>query len=169
MAERPLLTFELATEQDAPALAELRTAAGVRLGEQFGPGPWAVAVTERGALSGLRHAQVLVARRGGDIVGTLRLATKKPWAIDPSYFTEVRRPLYLTDMAVVPDLQGRGIGRALLEEADRVARIWPAEAIRLDAWDAEAGAGGFYAKCGYVNRGHTTYRGNPLVYFERLL
>ena len=36
----------------------------------------------------------------GVIVGTLRLVTKKPWAIDPAYFASVRRPLYLLSMAV---------------------------------------------------------------------
>jgi GNAT superfamily N-acetyltransferase len=163
------LTFGLATESDAPALARLRTAVGERLGERYGPGLWAAMVTERGVLFGLKHARVLVARSGGRIVGTLRLVTKKPWAIDPSYFTAVERPLYLTDMAVAPAEQGRGIGRALLEEAERLAREWPSQAIRLDAWDADAGAGGFYAKCGYRERGRVTYRGNPLIYYERLL
>jgi hypothetical protein len=32
-----------------------------------------------------------------------------------------------------------------------------------------AGAGGFYAKRGYRETGHFTYRGAPLVYYELLL
>ena len=48
-------------------------------------------------------------------------------------------------------------------------RRWPAQAIRLDAFDAEAGAGLFYAKCGYAERGRVTYRNVPLIYYERLL
>ena len=39
----------------------------------------------------------------------------------------------------------------------------------LDAYDAEAGAGGFYARSGFAERGHLVYRGNPLIYYERLL
>jgi GNAT superfamily N-acetyltransferase len=70
---------------------------------------------------------------------------------------------------VDPAQQGRGIGRLLLDEADTVARAFPAQAIRLDAYDAAAGAGAFYAKCGYREVGRVTYRGTPLVYFERLL
>ncbi len=59
------------------------------------------------------------------------------------YFTAAERPLYLTGMAVHPDLQRKGIGRLLLKEAEAVARAWSADAIRLDAFDAEAGAGTF--------------------------
>ena len=40
--------------------------------------------------------------------------------------------IYLTDMAVRPDYQGKGIGRAMLAEAVRIVREWPADAIRLD-------------------------------------
>jgi hypothetical protein len=28
---------------------------------------------------------------------------------------------------------------------------------------------GFFAKCGFVERGHVTYRGTPHVYYELLL
>ena len=112
---------------------------------------------------------VLVGRAGGEIVATLKLATKKPWAIDVAYFTPVRQPLYLLDMAVAPAWQRRGLGREILAEAERVARAWPADAIRLDAYDAPAGAGPFYAKCGYEERGRIAYRGTPLAYYELLL
>jgi len=56
-----------------------------------------------------------------------------------------------------------------LEEAARLARAWPADAIRLDAYDAEAGAGGFYARCGMMEVGRASYRGKPLIYYELLL
>jgi len=36
------------------------------------------------------------------------------------------------------------------------------------AEDAPASAGGFYAACGFSERGRVVYRGNPLVYYEWL-
>ena len=39
----------------------------------------------------------------------------------------------------------------------------------LDAYDAKAGAGGFYARCGFAERGRVVYKGDPLIYYERLL
>jgi len=102
-------------------------------------------------------------------VASLSLGTRKPWAIDTRYFTACARPLYLTAMAVHPDWQRKGIGRQCLREASRIARSWPADAIRLDAFDADAGAGEFYSKCGFREVGRATYREAPLIYFEAVL
>jgi GNAT superfamily N-acetyltransferase len=126
-------------------------------------------VGERGVARDLASNRVLVARRRGQALGTLTLQNKKPWAIDTAYFTRVDRALYLINMAVAPASQRHGVGRALLGEAAAVARAWPAQAIRLDAYDAPAGAGGFYAEAGFREVGRVSYRGVPLVYFELLL
>jgi GNAT superfamily N-acetyltransferase len=163
------LAVTTATAADAAAIAALRTAVAEHLTQQYGKGHWSSAATERGVLRGIKESRVLVARDRTGIVATLRLATKKPWAIDRAYFTSIRRPLYLLDMAVRPDLQRRGVGRNLLAEAKAVATAWPAHAIWLDAYDSPAGAGPFYAKCGYREVGRKTYRGVPLVYFELML
>lgn len=168
------LTFQIATEADAPALVALQNAAAEELTLRYGVGSGAGAVTERGVLFGMRYgdtryARVLLAKRGRQIAGTLRLQTKKPWAIDVSYFTPVKKPLYLVAMAVDPALQRQGIGRLLLKEAEKQARAWAGDAIRLDAFDAESGAGGFYAKCGFRECGRVIYRNAPLIYFELVL
>jgi GNAT superfamily N-acetyltransferase len=135
-------------------------------------GIWSSMGTEKSVLYELRRpkfVKILVARRGVAIVGKLRLATKKPWAIDTKYFSPVERPLYLTSMSVAPDMRGKGIGRQLLQEAATVARAWPGDAIRLDALQGDAGAGPFYAKSGYREVGRVTYKTSPLIYFELLL
>ena len=151
---------------DAEDIAALRTAVAERLTRDFGRGHWSVVATGRGVLHQIRNSRVLVARTSSGLVATLRLATRKPWAIDQSYFADSVRPLYLSDMAVAPDHQRGGIGRRCLAEATRIARAWPADAIRLDAYDSPAGAGEFYAKCGYREVGRATYRKTPLIYFE---
>ena len=109
---------------------------------------------------------MLIGRQRGRLLTVLTLAPKKPWAIDPTYFSPSKRPLYLTDMAVAVRFQGRGLGRQAMLDARRVARAWPADTMRLDAYDAEAGAGGFYAKCSFAERGKVVYRKTPLVYYE---
>ena len=161
--------LEPALPGDSAELARLRTAVADRLTHDFGEGHWSSAVPETAQAGAIRQGGVFVARRRGSILATLRLATKKPWAIDPAYFTKVLRPLYLTDMAVAPDVQRNGIGRVCMAEASRLARDWPADAIRLDAYDAPAGAGPFYEKCGLREMGRVVYRLNPLIYFELVL
>lgn len=157
-----------ATTEDAAAIAALRSAAAEELTRRHGRGHWSHRVTERGALLAVRTSRVLVARRGAELVGTVRLEAKKPWAIDVAYFTAVAKPVYLHDLAVDPAAQGRGVGRRLVEEAKALARRWPSDAIRLDAYDHAAGAGAFYAACGFREVGRVSYRGVPLVYFERV-
>jgi GNAT superfamily N-acetyltransferase len=112
---------------------------------------------------------VFVARAGSEIVGTLRLTTRKPWAIEASCFTPCNTPLYLLAMAITPARQRQGIGKKCLEEARQLARAWPAGALRLDAYDADAGAGSFYARCGFTEVGRASYRETPLIYYELLL
>ncbi|RPJ53102.1 MAG: GNAT family N-acetyltransferase [Acidobacteria bacterium] len=163
------LSIALATEADVEAIAVLRTAAADHLTAEYGHGHWSSATSSRGVSGDLKNSAVLIARSGTDIVGTLRLARKKPWAIDPAYFTTVARPLYLTSMAVHPVSQRRGVGHRLLEAAVDTVRNWHGDAIRLDAYDAPAGAGGFYLKCGFCEVGRVTYRNVPLIYFEFLV
>jgi GNAT superfamily N-acetyltransferase len=140
------LLFGDAMEADASELAALRNEAAKHLTEKFGRGPWSSGCTEKGVLFGMGTSQMIVSRNGHKIVGTLSLATKKPWTIEPAHFTPVRKPIYLTSMFVAVERQRSGIGRRLLERAVEIARAWPSDAIRLDAYDAEAGAGDFYAK-----------------------
>jgi GNAT superfamily N-acetyltransferase len=163
------LNFSIATPADAPALAALHTAASTDLTQRYGTGFWSHVATEKGVLFSMRYARVVIARKGKTIVGTLRLANKKPWAIDVTYFTPVKRAIYLTGMAVLPKLQHQGIGRLLLQKAVEEARAWPADAIRLDAFDADAGAGAFYSRCGFREAAHVVYKKDPLIYFELIL
>jgi len=165
------LTFSDATEADGEAVAALRAGAASSLTARFGPGPWSpparVAALRLGTVPG--RSCVRVGRRDGTVVSALRLQTKKPWAIDVMRFSSAVRPLYLTDMVVDPAHQRLGLGRAALDDAVRMAMAWPADAIRLDAWDAAAGAGLFYERCGYAERGRVVYRGTPLIYYEKVL
>jgi GNAT superfamily N-acetyltransferase len=163
------LTFRRADTPDVAAVLELRTATARDLTRRFGRGHWSIEGSERGVLNDLRISQVWLALHGREAVATFRLSTRKPWAIDASYFTRSTRPVYLTDMAVHPELQRRGIGRQCVEQVVAIVRRWPGDSIRLDAYDAAAGAGDFYARCGFREVGRASYRGNPLVYFEMML
>lgn len=96
----------MATPADAPESTVLHKAVAARLTAEYGIGHWSRGASEAGVLRSIRDSTVLLARRGAIIVGTLRLATKKPWSIDLACFTPAPRPLYLLDMAVLPPLQG---------------------------------------------------------------
>jgi GNAT superfamily N-acetyltransferase len=158
-----------ATPDDVEALVDLHVRVARDLTRRHGRGHWSGEPTVRGILWHLRISRIFVVKGRGRLLATFRLSTRKPWAIDPAYFTAVRRPLYLVDMAVDPAKQRLGLGYACMTRVPAIARAWPADAVRLDAYDAPAGAGGFYARCGYRERGRVTYRGVPLIYFEHVL
>jgi GNAT superfamily N-acetyltransferase len=162
-------SFGFATEKDVPALLTLRLAVDADQARRFGPQRWTTTINEKSVVRGLKTSRVLIARRRGRIVGTLRMEAKKPWAIDLRYFTPVETAVYLHDVDVDPKQQRSGIGRQMIEWAKTVARNWPVDAIRLDAYDGASGGGPFYKKCGFTEVGRAVYRGVPLVYFEFLV
>jgi GNAT superfamily N-acetyltransferase len=168
--EQPLtavqVKLEIATPADAALLASLHAATSKKLTDTHGIGPWSGKISEKSVLMAMRNARVYVARDKDQLIATLTLGTKKPWAIDRKYFSQCHRPLYLTSMAVVPELQRQGVGRLCIDAIKNIAKQWPADAIFLDAYDTAAGAGGFYGKCGFREVGRASYRGAPLVYFE---
>jgi ribosomal protein S18 acetylase RimI-like enzyme len=163
------IQLQLANDDDAPGLVRLREAVNARLAEEFGQGFWCTKLSEQGALSAVRQAQVYVARHRGGIIATLALAARKPWAISLSYFESREKPFYLTNMAVHPEFQRQGLGCEAIHEARRIALASGGDAIRLDAYDVPAGAGLFYAKCGFTEVARAEYRAAPLIYYEMAL
>lgn len=161
------IEFAWAVDADAPAIAALRLATSRELTARFGAGTWSFAAeSEPGVRAELRTSILLLAREGGTVVGTLRLTTRNPWIGHTNFFAPCQRPVYLTSMAILPKRQREGIGRQLLQEARRVAAELGGDRLRLDSYDAPAGAGDFYRKCGFreVHRG--SYNGTPLIWFE---
>ena len=169
LTQRIRLSFVVATATEASLVAVLRGRAAHDLTMRYGPGHWSGEATASGVVAGMMDSRIVIARAGAVVVATYRLSAVRPWAMQDACFTPGEHPLYLTDMAVLPDLQGRGIGRRCLANAVRCAREWPAGAVRLDAYDTAAGAGLFYEKCGFQEVVRLIHRGVPLVYYERLI
>jgi GNAT superfamily N-acetyltransferase len=162
----PTIAIGVAEPADAPGITRVLGRAAEDLTARYGKGHWSHGPSEPGVVRAIASCRVLAAKQNDEAIGTLALATKKPWAIDRAFFEECKRPLYLIDMAVDPAHQRRGVGRQLIEEAKSVARAWPAGAIWLDAYDFEGGAGAFYERCGFREVGRATYRTVPLIYYE---
>lgn len=163
------IKLQLATPDDVADLIALNTAMVERLRADFGEGYWVTKATEKGTLFAMRRSNVYIARYRKKLIARVGLSTRKPWAIDTKYFAPCKQPLYLNSMAVHPSVQRGGVGRQCIDEAIKIAKEWPADAIRLDAWDAAVGAGEFYSKCGFKEVGRATYRTAPLIYYEMLL
>ena len=166
--EQPL-AFRVARREDAAAVHAIRVAAADELTHRHGDGRWARVTPERILRKHIASKNVHVAECG-EALATYALKRRRIGFYDPAWFAHPGDDaIYLTDMAVRPDIQRRGVGRAVMAAIDEFARSLGCGAVRFDAYDAAAGAGRFYEKCGYtcVHRG--SVNGVGLEYFEKVL
>lgn len=91
-------------------------------------------------------ATVLVAEVEGRVVGTVALFP--PGA--PSSEAWLPNAADLRHLAVAPSLHGKGLSKALLDEAERVARESDYEAICLHVRRGAHGVAGIYRKRGFL-------------------
>ncbi len=163
------VSISVAKRSEIGALAALRIAVAERMTQEFGEGHWSSRPSRAEVLRQLRASRVLVARRDAAIVGTVRLVQALPGVIDTRAFTPVASAFYVLGLAVAPECRGAGIGRRLMDAAKETARSRGAQALWLDAYEHPAGAGAFYAKCGFRMVGRTKLQDLPLLWFEWLV
>jgi ribosomal protein S18 acetylase RimI-like enzyme len=110
--------------------------------EDTTPGPRKLAERVRELLAG-GDTVVLLGGSGPDGVAVLRFRL--------SIFTEGLE-CYLAELYVVPDRRGRGLGRALMEQAMEVARGRGADAMDLGTGEQDVAARALYESLGFSNR-----------------
>ena len=85
---------------------------------------------------------LLVARCGGAVCGLI--------ALDFMYYLPLgTHTCRITAMVITPEAQGRGLGRQLLREAERRARMAGAARIEITSGSQRQDAHAFYKACGY--------------------
>ena len=88
-----------------------------------------------------RQAMVL-ARCNGIVCGLI--------ALDFMYYLPLgTTTCRITAMVVTPEAQGRGLGRQLLREAERRARVGGAARLEITSGSQRSDAHAFYRACGY--------------------
>lgn len=186
------VTVRVAQERDAPALADLAIMAshGVMnlLYEGLIPGQSvAEAIIERrirnpASFCALRHWRVAQDARGTVLGGLNCLPNVElakavgdsmigPERLEPLMnLFELDRFLvdtyYVNMIAVFPQHRRSGAGRALMLEAERLARQCGLRAISLTTFEADAGLIAFYSKLGFTMRERRPIPPHPLFDFS---
>ncbi len=155
---------------DAETIHAIRSSAADALTAEFGSGHW----SHVESLATLRrHAvdrDLFLAMNEGEAIGTFELQSKKPGFYSKHWFADPDAPAcYLFNMAIVKTSQRHGLGRAIMAEMEALAATDGKRALRLDAYDAPAGAGVFYGKCGYDFVHEGSFNRVALRYYEKLL
>jgi len=81
----------------------------------------------------------------------------------PLMVLEAPGSFYVAAIAVEPAMRGAGVGRALLAEAERLARQAGYERMSLVAFAENTGAVGLYRRLGYVETGREPLSPHPMV------
>jgi ribosomal protein S18 acetylase RimI-like enzyme len=149
------MTVELrhATAEDVPALEELVDAAYGHYVERIGgrPRPMNDDYAEV-----VRSHRVMVAERGGHVVGLIVLDLSDA---DP----------VIDNVAVSPPHQGTGVGRALLEHAEDIARNEGFESVRLYTHERMVENLALYERIGYVEYERRRHGGAVIVHLRKSL
>jgi ribosomal protein S18 acetylase RimI-like enzyme len=74
-------------------------------------------------------------------------------------------PAVIHRLAVHPDVQGRGLGRRLLQFAEHQARSKGCSSVRLDVYSDNEHAVRLYERHGYSIRGEIRFPFRPAVYY----
>lgn len=143
--------------EDTEAIGRLLHDFNTEFGEPT-PGPRALAERLRNLISSGETA-VLLAGDEPDGLAVLRFR--------PSIWSEALE-CYLAELYVAPERRGRGLGRALMEEAIKLARAEGADHMDLGTSEDDIAARGLYESFGFSNREGRS--DGPLnYYYEREL
>lgn len=142
------LTFRSAVPADVPALVALVTSA--YRGDVSKQG-W---TTEADMLDGQRIDPDVLVRDIERDRSRILLAERDGMLLACAHVAEDEGAGYFGMFSVRPDLQGGGVGKAMLAEAERVARDeWRLPAMRMTVIDIRDELIAFYKRRGYVRTG----------------
>ena len=143
----------IATMEDCPAVEAIVKAAYSHYVPRIGrePGPM-----RDNYASLIRDGRVHVVERDGAVAGLLVLIPE-------------RKTLLLDNVAIAPAAQGTGLGRKLLEFAERAARDSGYRSIRLYTHEAMTENIGLYSRIGYVETHRGEENGLRRVYMTKIL
>ena len=147
LGDVPELTFRDANFSDVDALVGLiesayrgdasragwTTEADLLAGQRTDPEGVREVITAAGS-------RLLVAERPGEIVACCQLQKREAY-------------VYFGMFSVSPQLQGAGVGKAVMAEAERIAREWGAEEIRMTVIRQREDLIAFYERRGFGRTG----------------
>ena len=151
-----------ARPEDAAVVAALLDEATVWVGER-GYEQWPLPFPHDQLLAAIARGEVYLAEAGGETVATVTLL----WD-DPMYWGE-RPPdaAYVHKLAVRRACAGQGIGRAIVEWADRTAAKAGRQFLRLDCLGDNPDIRRYYEELGFEHRGDLVLNDRNMSIYER--
>ena len=154
------LFVRLAEKDDLPRIEQVIAQARARIGalgiDQWQDGSPSMATVEKDLEKRQGYALVL----GDTVCGYFALLTEEEPAYDQIAETwegAKENSVTIHRVAVCDDVQGKGMGRAMMLEAEVIAKAFDRRFIRIDTHEGNRVMRAFLAKLGYVYRGEVFY------------
>jgi N-acetylglutamate synthase-like GNAT family acetyltransferase len=158
-AESNPASFGPARVEDAAAIAALIHRAFAQYRGQIRPEPSALGESAESIRAALEQESVVVARRDGRIIGCVSVQERDAVA-------------YARRLAVEPAERGAGVGRALMAEAERVARSLGFPRLRVETRLAFVENRAFFRSLGFIEgaqHSHPGFAHPTYVELEKIL
>jgi GNAT superfamily N-acetyltransferase len=151
-------------------LHEILRKCGEDLRIRFGLGHWDPPYPIHLLRRDAEERSVYAVLDGRQTVGTFTIGTEAYPYHDMSIWTApTAKAAYVGHLAVLPDLQGNGIGTWCMRTIERFAVDEDSETIRLDVYRAHVKGLEFYARLGYSARGVVEFRDTEMICLEKVL
>jgi GNAT superfamily N-acetyltransferase len=160
---------------EVESLHEILRLCGLDMQARFGLAHWIPAYPLELMRRDAEQKSVYAVLDGERTGATFTVGTQPPFYYDP-VLSELpnAKAMYLNRLAVLPEMQGRGIGTWCMQIIERLAVENACSVLRFDAYDKHLKLLDFYRGLGYQERGSRTFntprRGETgAVFFEKML
>ncbi|HLX56601.1 MAG TPA: GNAT family N-acetyltransferase [Ktedonobacteraceae bacterium] len=173
------LKLRKAGPNEIEALHEILRQCGQDMKVRLGLGHWDPPYPLELMRKSVEERSVYAVHNDEQLVATFTVGTQAPTyyrtipGVWESWDAAGEPALYANRLAVLPEIQGQGIGTWCMQEYERIARVEGYEAIRLDAYDKHLRLLAWYEKLGYHWRGtfafHTRLHGETgMACYEKM-
>ncbi len=117
-----------------------------------------------------RERSIYAVKKGEQTVATFTISTQPLEYYNINIWQHPKqKAIYVSHLAVLPNLQGKGIGTWSMGTIEQIATAWGCGAVRLDAYEKHDLLIKFYDNLGYHRKEVIKYHGLRLVCFEKII
>lgn len=157
------VSYQQLSSASVEPVHEILRLCGLDMQERLGLGHWVPPYPLEKLRQDAERRQVYAVLHTDRVIATFTLGTALPASyrriapILQMWNTPQPRALYINHLAILPALQGRGLGRRCMEAIEDMAMAQGCEVIRLDAYIRHPGLHIFYPRMGYRDVAHVVF------------
>ena len=157
------LSYKQVSPEEVDALHDILRLCGQDMKDRLGLSHWVPPYPLDAMRRSAQERQVHAVWLDDRVVATFTVGTQPPAyyrtipGVWEAWDASIQLAMYVNRLAVLPSLQGQGIGRWCMHLVEHLSLQQSCEAIRLDAYDKHSGLHLFYTKLGYRHRGSFTF------------